>query len=70
MCACSISAGAARLDRFDSLLGSIGTRCMCHRVPPCKAVASSCNVFVTLLCTLVGAQSVQADRWQWILKWA
>eukprot|EP00969_Alexandrium_andersonii_P146248 6467885-Alexandrium_andersonii.AAC.1 len=28
------SAGGLRnqLDRFNSLLGSIGTRCMCHRV--------------------------------------
>eukprot|EP00969_Alexandrium_andersonii_P157781 6973022-Alexandrium_andersonii.AAC.1 len=32
--ACSINVGAARFDRFDSLLGSIGTRCTCHRVPP------------------------------------
>eukprot|EP00969_Alexandrium_andersonii_P079882 3521626-Alexandrium_andersonii.AAC.1 len=27
--ACSINADAARFDRFDSLLGSIGTRCIC-----------------------------------------
>eukprot|EP00969_Alexandrium_andersonii_P224774 9926932-Alexandrium_andersonii.AAC.1 len=25
---------ATRFDRFDSLLGSIGTRCTCHRVSP------------------------------------
>eukprot|EP00969_Alexandrium_andersonii_P163139 7212726-Alexandrium_andersonii.AAC.1 len=31
---CSISGGATRSDRFDSLVGSIGTRCACHRVPP------------------------------------
>eukprot|EP00969_Alexandrium_andersonii_P197620 8730373-Alexandrium_andersonii.AAC.1 len=31
----SISIGATRFDRFDSLLGSIDTRCRCHRVPPC-----------------------------------
>eukprot|EP00969_Alexandrium_andersonii_P337873 14932706-Alexandrium_andersonii.AAC.1 len=29
----SMSAGAARFDRFDSLLGSIGTWLACHRVP-------------------------------------
>eukprot|EP00969_Alexandrium_andersonii_P027861 1215849-Alexandrium_andersonii.AAC.1 len=33
--ALSIYIGATRFDRFDSLLGSIGTRFMCHRVPPC-----------------------------------
>eukprot|EP00969_Alexandrium_andersonii_P228820 10106290-Alexandrium_andersonii.AAC.1 len=27
---------ATRFDRFDSLLGSIGTRCMCHRASPCN----------------------------------
>eukprot|EP00969_Alexandrium_andersonii_P354026 15441221-Alexandrium_andersonii.AAC.1 len=32
----SISVGATRFDRFDSLLGSIGTRLRCHRVPPWK----------------------------------
>eukprot|EP00969_Alexandrium_andersonii_P085937 3788628-Alexandrium_andersonii.AAC.1 len=26
------SAAATRFYRFDPLLGSIGTRCMCHRV--------------------------------------
>eukprot|EP00969_Alexandrium_andersonii_P087550 3862920-Alexandrium_andersonii.AAC.1 len=26
-----MNAGAARFDRFDSLLGSIGTRCTCLR---------------------------------------
>eukprot|EP00969_Alexandrium_andersonii_P144232 6377906-Alexandrium_andersonii.AAC.1 len=28
--------GATGLDRFDSRLGSIDTRCTCHRVPPCS----------------------------------
>eukprot|EP00969_Alexandrium_andersonii_P366142 15467795-Alexandrium_andersonii.AAC.1 len=32
--ACSIIVGVARFDRFDSLLGSIGTRCTCRRIPP------------------------------------
>eukprot|EP00969_Alexandrium_andersonii_P277202 12253093-Alexandrium_andersonii.AAC.1 len=32
--ACSIYAGSTRFDRFDSLLGSIDTRCARHRVPP------------------------------------
>eukprot|EP00969_Alexandrium_andersonii_P039028 1711162-Alexandrium_andersonii.AAC.1 len=31
---CSINAGATRFDRFYSPLGSIGTRCSCHRVAP------------------------------------
>eukprot|EP00969_Alexandrium_andersonii_P150638 6661355-Alexandrium_andersonii.AAC.1 len=30
----SIHVGATRFDRLDSLLGSIRTRCTCHRVPP------------------------------------
>eukprot|EP00969_Alexandrium_andersonii_P209395 9248530-Alexandrium_andersonii.AAC.1 len=30
----SINAGSTRLDRFDSLLDSIGLRFACHRVPP------------------------------------
>eukprot|EP00969_Alexandrium_andersonii_P256320 11331878-Alexandrium_andersonii.AAC.1 len=37
--ACSANLGATRFDRFDSLLGSVGTRCTCHRVPPCKAAS-------------------------------
>eukprot|EP00969_Alexandrium_andersonii_P159174 7031996-Alexandrium_andersonii.AAC.1 len=35
--ACSITAGATRFDRFDSLLSSIGSPFTCHRVPPWKA---------------------------------
>eukprot|EP00969_Alexandrium_andersonii_P033374 1457274-Alexandrium_andersonii.AAC.1 len=27
--ACSMNVGVTRFDRFDSLLGSIGTRCVC-----------------------------------------
>eukprot|EP00969_Alexandrium_andersonii_P028867 1260371-Alexandrium_andersonii.AAC.1 len=34
-------AGATRFDRFDSLLGSIATRFMCHRVPPCEFPSGS-----------------------------
>eukprot|EP00969_Alexandrium_andersonii_P223423 9868526-Alexandrium_andersonii.AAC.1 len=30
----SVNGCTARFDRFDSLLDSIGTRCMCHRVHP------------------------------------
>eukprot|EP00969_Alexandrium_andersonii_P071948 3175236-Alexandrium_andersonii.AAC.1 len=33
-----MNAGVARFDRFDSLLGSIGTRCTCHRAPPCPVL--------------------------------
>eukprot|EP00969_Alexandrium_andersonii_P273323 12080528-Alexandrium_andersonii.AAC.1 len=32
--ACSMHVGATRFDRFDSLPGSIGTRCTCRRAPP------------------------------------
>eukprot|EP00969_Alexandrium_andersonii_P144073 6371309-Alexandrium_andersonii.AAC.1 len=34
MLTCPIHAGAAPFDRFDSLLGSIGTRCTRRRTPP------------------------------------
>eukprot|EP00969_Alexandrium_andersonii_P210362 9292731-Alexandrium_andersonii.AAC.1 len=37
----SVNAGATRFDRFDSLPGSIGTRCTCHRVPPCHQRSST-----------------------------
>eukprot|EP00969_Alexandrium_andersonii_P237648 10490613-Alexandrium_andersonii.AAC.1 len=30
----SINVGLARFDRFDTLLGSIGSRLTCHRAPP------------------------------------
>eukprot|EP00969_Alexandrium_andersonii_P360022 15454477-Alexandrium_andersonii.AAC.1 len=33
--ACSICVGVSRFDWFDSQLVSIGTRCTCHRAPPC-----------------------------------
>eukprot|EP00969_Alexandrium_andersonii_P084140 3712074-Alexandrium_andersonii.AAC.1 len=29
--------GATQFDRFNSLLGSIGIRFTCRRVPPCRA---------------------------------
>eukprot|EP00969_Alexandrium_andersonii_P023460 1024310-Alexandrium_andersonii.AAC.1 len=30
----SMNVGATRFDRLDSLVGSIGIRCTCHRAPP------------------------------------
>eukprot|EP00969_Alexandrium_andersonii_P367831 15471535-Alexandrium_andersonii.AAC.1 len=52
MLAFSINVGATRFDRFDRLLGSIGTRYTRHRVPPWiePASLSKLGVIISVWC--------------------